>query len=85
MSILTHRNHTSPRFGSGGRRAQIHSALRELFRFTRNALWRAGKLIVAAAEVIADARMQRAMLEAKIYRRRHGHTMESTRATQKKR
>ena len=79
MSILTHRNHTSPRFGSGGRRAQIHSVLRAIFSFTRNALWRAGNLIVAAAEVIADARMQRAMLEAEIYLRRHGHTMDSTR------
>src|ERR1700688_436879 len=27
MSILTHRHHTSPRFGSGGWRAQIPSAL----------------------------------------------------------
>ena len=71
MSILTYRNHTSPRFGSGGRRAQIHSALRAIFAFIRNVVLRTGKLIVDVAEVIAEARMQRAILEAELYFRRH--------------
>jgi hypothetical protein len=77
MSILTHRNHTSPRFGSGGRRAHIQSALRAILAFIRNALWRAGKLIVAVAEVIAEARMQRAMLEAELFFRRHSRDKSS--------
>jgi len=67
MSILIHRAHKSPRFGSGGRRAYFQSALRTIFSVIREAVWRGGKLIVAAAEVIADARRQRAMMEAEIY------------------
>jgi hypothetical protein len=72
MSILTHRNHTSPRFGSGGRRAHIQSALRAIFVFIRNVVLRAGILVVGAAEVFAEARMQRAILESEFYFRRHG-------------
>jgi hypothetical protein len=71
MSILTHRNRTNPRFGSGGRRTHIQSILRAIFGFIRNVVSRAGKLIVDAAEVIVDARMRRAMLEAELYLNRH--------------
>jgi len=71
MSVLIHRAHKPPRFGSGGRRAYFQSALRTIFGSIRNAVWRAGKLIIAAAEVMADARRQRAMMEAEIYLNRY--------------
>jgi len=67
MSDLIHRAHATPRFGSGGQRATIQAALHAVFGFVRTAVFRAGKLIVAAAEVIAEARIQRAMLEAEIH------------------
>jgi hypothetical protein len=78
MSILLHRNHINPRFGSGGRQAHIQSALWAIFDFIRNAVWRAGKLIVDTAEIIAEARVQRAMLEAEIYLNRYSRAADSS-------
>jgi len=43
------------------------AALQTVFGFIRTAVLRAGKLIVAVAEVIAEARMQRTRLEAEMY------------------
>jgi len=85
MSILVHRNHTNPRFGSGGRRAHIQSALRASFGFVRDVVLRAGKLIVDAVEIIAEARAQRAMLESALYLNRYSRTMDSRRSKKKQR
>ena len=71
MSILTHRNHTKPRFGSGGQRTHAQSVLQAIFAFIRSVVFRAGKLVVGAAEAIAEARMRRATLEAELYLNRH--------------
>jgi hypothetical protein len=78
MSTLLHRPRETSRFGSGGRRTPIRSAFRALFGFIHSVVLRVGKLIAAAAEIIADERMQRAMMEAEIYLNRHSRTTGST-------
>jgi hypothetical protein len=77
MSILIHRNRTNPRFGSGGRRAPMLSALQALFSLVYRAVLRTGKLLAVAAEIIADARMQRAMMEAEIHLNQHRRATDS--------
>jgi hypothetical protein len=64
MSFLIHWNHANSRFGSGSRCARIQPAVRAIFSVVRNVALRAEKLLVDAADIIAEARAQRAILES---------------------
>jgi hypothetical protein len=71
MSVIINQTHKVPRFGSGGRRTLVQAALSAAAGFIRGAVLRAARLIVVAAEVVAEARMRRAMIESEIYRNRY--------------
>ena len=82
MSLVTYPN--SNKSKSSGRASEKGSrkpatqagsgAAPTFFRRLRNALAATGRLVVNVYEVIGEARLQKAMIEAELYRNRYMHT-----------
>ena len=55
-------------------RAPLMSAVSAAFDIARKAVVKCGRLFMHVVEAFAEARMQRAKLEAELYRNRYRHT-----------
>ena len=77
MSLVAHRNlKTGKLLAATGRaeRASIALAITAIISPVRNAIVRGARLFSHAVEAIAEARMQRAKIEAELYHNRYKHS-----------
>ena len=75
MSIIAHRKNVELQAAVGqADRAAITSRLQAIVSFVRKAIGRGARLLVHIVEVIADARMHRAAIEAELYLNRYKHS-----------
>lgn len=75
MSIIAHTKNVEPQVAAGhANRAAIGSQLQTIVSFVRKAIGRGARLLVHIVEVIADARMHRAGIEAELYLNRYKHS-----------
>ena len=75
MSVITHRAQkaASPPAAAGQVVRAPVAALLIVVAFLRSAIMRGAKWIATALQIIAEARMQRALLEAELYLNRYSH------------
>ena len=75
MSVIAHRKNVELQAAAGhANRAAIGSQLKAIVSFVRKAIERGARLFVHIVEVIADARMHRAAIEAELYLNRYRHS-----------
>jgi hypothetical protein len=75
MSVITHRKDVEIRAAAGqADRAAIVSLMLAIVRFLRKAIRSGATLLMHIAEVFAEARMQKAMIEAELYLNRYKHS-----------
>ena len=75
MSVLTHRKDVELPAATGqAGRAAIASSVPAIVRFLRTAIRSGARLLMHIAEVFAEARMQKAMIEAELYLNRYKHS-----------
>ena len=75
MSVIAHRKTVEISATAGqANRAAIASAVPAIVSFLRKATGNGARLLMHAAEVIAEARMQRAAIEAELYLNRYKHS-----------
>jgi hypothetical protein len=75
MSVTVHRTDVKcPATTGRAGRAAIASAFSEISSFLRRTVAQSARLLIHAAQAIAEARMQRALIEAELYRNRYKHS-----------
>ena len=75
MSVIAHRKNVEISTAAGqANRAAIASAVSAIVSFLRKAARNGARLLMQAAEIIAEARMQRAAIEAELYLNRYKHS-----------
>lgn len=77
MSVIGHSTLKNVKFSAtAGRadRAPITSPLPAIVGLVRNAMAKSARLLMHAAQAAAEARMQRARIEAELYRNRYKHS-----------
>jgi len=75
MSITVNRTDVKPPATTGrAGRAAIASALAEISSFLRQTVAQSARLLMHTMQAIAEARMQRTLIEAELYRNRYKHS-----------
>lgn len=77
MSVIGHSTLKNVNFSAKADRADrapIASPLPAIVGLVRNAMAKSTRLLMHAAQAAAEARMQRAMIEAELYRKRYKHS-----------
>ena len=75
MSVIAHRKNVEISTAAGqANRAAIASAVPAIVSFLRKAIRSGTRLLLHIVEVIAEARIQRAAIEAELYLNRYKHS-----------
>ena len=75
MSVIAHRKNVEISTAAGqANRAAIASLVPAIVSFSRKAIGSGTRLLLHIVEVIAEARMQRAAIEAELYLNRYKHS-----------
>jgi hypothetical protein len=77
MSVITYRNRNTrkhPAVSGRTDRASAAASLSTIVRPVRQAFVRIGRLLLRVVQVIAEARAQKAMIEAELYLNRYKHS-----------
>jgi hypothetical protein len=75
MSVIAHGKNVALSTAAGqANRATIASAVSAIVSFLRKAIGSGTRLLLHAVEIIAEARMQRAAIEAELYLNRYKHS-----------
>jgi len=75
MSVIAHRKNVEISIAAGqANRAAIAAAVSTIVSFLRKAIGSGTRLLLHAVEITAEARMQRAAIEAELYLNRYKHS-----------